>query len=247
MKTIESILKDKKTILAVVAHPDDFEDYFPGTFMYAVENGLTKPEHWHIVVCTDGGKGSRDKHMDSDKLVKQRVEEQKASLKKLGIPFENYTHLDFEDGYITNHQNGLIERIAWCIRKTKPDLILTHNCLEKIVKRNGGHYYIHKDHRIVSQATLDAMYPYSRDLLFFPHHHKEGYDGHFVREVLLAETGEPDVKVDITDYIEKKIELVKLFASQIDSDKFIRDYFDTTEKENDGKYYESFRHVKLVI
>lgn len=247
MNSIESILKGKTSILAIVAHPDDLEDYFSGMFMYAVEKGITKPEYWHLVVCTDGGKGSRDNDIDSHTLVKRRIKEQKQSLSTLGIPIANYTHFDFEDGYINNYDNTLIEHIAFQIRKTKPDILLTHNGLDTIVARKDGYYYIHKDHRVVGKAVLDAMYPYSRDLLFFPHHNKKGYCGHIVRDVLIAESATPDIKVDITPYLEQKIALNHVFASQVDSDEHIRTYMKNTQMEKDGRYYEQFKHVHIVV
>jgi LmbE family N-acetylglucosaminyl deacetylase len=243
---IENILHGKKSILAVVSHPDDFEDYFSGTMFYGFDKNLIKPENVHILVCTDGGKGGRDKEQDQEKLKETRKDEQSKSLNYMGIPHDNCHFLDFEDGYIHNVNNVLTERISYFIRKLKPDLMLTHNGFEAIIDKPNGTYYVHKDHRTVGQAVLDAAYPYSRDLLFFPHHHQEGLSGHMILEILLAETAYPNVKVDVTEYMPQKIGLIKQFMSQVDSEAWLTKYFKDTTYE-DGCYIENFRYLRIII
>ncbi|MBP9690594.1 PIG-L family deacetylase [Candidatus Woesebacteria bacterium] len=243
---IKSILEGKKSILAVIAHPDDFEDYFSGTMLIALEKGWIKPEYIHLLIVTDGSSGSRGKIVDPKVLKKMRFDEQMKALDAVAIPRENCHFLDFKDGYVHNNDNRLTERVAYYIRKLKPDLLLTHNGFEAIIERESGMYYVHKDHRMVGQAALDACYPYSRDLLFFPEHHKEGLNGHFLLEVLVAETQNPNVKVDITKKMPEKIGLLKNFMSQIESDEWLYNYFKDTTGEA-GRYLEAFKYVKIII
>ena len=243
---VQSILKGKQNILAVVAHPDDFEDYFSGTMLIAIEKGWIKPENINLLIVTDGSNGSRGNIVDPEELKKLRHEEQMKALDHVGIPRENCHFLDFKDGYVHNNDNQLTERISYFIRKLKPDLLLTHNGFEAIIERQSGMYYVHKDHRVVGQAALDAAYPYSRDLLFFPEHHKEGLEGHFLLEVLIAETQNPNVKVDITDKMPEKIALLKNFMSQIESDDWLYKYFKDTTGEGD-RYLEAYKYVKIII
>lgn len=243
---IENVLHGKKTVLAVVSHPDDFEDYFSGTMFYAFDRDLIRPENVHILVCTDGGKGGRDKIQDPEELKKERKKEQAAAMDYMGIPEGNCHFLKFEDGYIHNNHNVLTERISYYFRKLKPDLVLTHNGFEAIIEKPNGIYYVHKDHRVVGEAVLDAAYPYSRDLLFFPHHNRQGLTGHMVLEILLAETQYPNVKVDVTDYMELKKNLIKQFMSQVDSEQWLTNYFTETTKEGDC-FMECFKYLKIII
>lgn len=243
---IENILHGKETVLAVVSHPDDFEDYFSGTMFYTIDKELLDPKCFHILVCTDGGKGGRDTAATADELKFTRKKEQEDSLEFMGIPKEQCYFLDFEDGYINNDNNVLTERISYYIRKIKPDIVFTHNGFEAIIEKPDGMYYVHKDHRIVGQAVMDAVYPYSRDLLFFPEHQAEGLHGHQVLNVLLAETQNPNVKVDVTEYMPQKVELIKKFMSQVDSEEWLYNYFKNTTGEED-KYLECFKYVKIII
>jgi len=245
---IENILHGKKSILAVVSHPDDFEDYFSGTMFYAFDRDLLSPKDVHVLVCTDGGKGSRDKMQDPEELKQKRRKEQQAAMDYMDIPPENCHFLKFEDGYIHNNGNVLTERISYYFRKLKPDLVMTHNGFEAIIQKPHGVYYVHKDHRVVGEAVLDAAYPYSRDLLFFPHHHFQGLQGHMVLEILIAETQYPNVKVDVTEYMKLKIGLIKQFMSQVDSEEWLNNYFkETTQEEDDGCFFESFKYLKIII
>ncbi len=244
--SIDQVFEGKKKILVVISHPDDFEDYFSGTMMYAFEKKIIEPSMVHLLVCTDGACGGRDKYTNPEELKKIRQLEQRKALAFLHIPPEQCTFLDFKDGALTNENNALTERISYHIRRLEPDMLLTHNGFEAFIDKPEGMYYIHRDHRVVGQAAMDAVYPFSRDLLFFPQHHHEGLDGHFVLHVLVAETQDPNVKVDVTSFIEKKIELIKQFGSQVDSDDWLRRYLKDTMAEGD-QYFERFKYVKLVI
>lgn len=243
---IENILVNKKTILAVVSHPDDFEDYFSGTLFYCLDKKIVDASAFHVLICTDGGKGGRDTEITSEELKAKRKKEQEESLRFMGIPENQCYFLEFEDGYIHNAGNVLTERISYYIRKLKPDIVFTHNGFEAIIEKPDGMYYVHKDHRTVGQAVMDAVYPYSRDLLFFPQHKEEGLEGHMVFNVLLAETAEPNVKVDVSPYMPKKIELIKKFMSQVESDDWLYNYFKNTTGE-EGQYMECFKFVKIII
>ncbi|CAN5162123.1 PIG-L family deacetylase [soil metagenome] len=244
--SIDNILKGKKKILAVVSHPDDFEDYFAGAMMYGFDKKLITPDMIHLLICTDGCAGGRAKYTDPELLKAMRQQEQHNALAKLNIPKEQCYFLDFKDGYLHNNDNVLTERISYHIRKVKPDLLLTHNGFEAIIEKPQGTYYIHKDHRVVGEAALDACYPYSRDLLFFPEHHQEGLEGHFILEILVSETQTPNVKVDFTDYLDRKVDLIKSFMTQIESDAWLYKYFKDTMTEND-RYIEVFKYLKIII
>ncbi|GBD95182.1 MAG TPA: PIG-L family deacetylase [Nitrospirae bacterium] len=60
---------------------------------------------------------------------------------------------------------------------------------------------IHQDHRILAQAAVSAT-RYLKEVLYY--------------EVPTTQNFEPDVFVNITDALDKKLELLKLHASQVD-------------------------------
>ncbi len=60
---------------------------------------------------------------------------------------------------------------------------------------------VHQDHRIVAQATVSAT-RYLKEVLYY--------------EVPTTQNFEPDVFVDIADALDKKLELLRLHASQVD-------------------------------
>ena len=84
----------------------------------------------------------------------------------------------------------MIQRIEEVMRKVSPDVMFLN-------------YYndVHQDHRAAAQAGISAS-RYVREVLFY--------------EVPTTQHFDPDIFVDITDVLEKKIELMKKHASQID-------------------------------
>ena len=65
----------ERLILAVSAHPDDVEFTSGGALARWIDEGWTV----HLVVCTDGSKGSDDQRVDPAALVARRREEQSAA------------------------------------------------------------------------------------------------------------------------------------------------------------------------
>jgi LmbE family N-acetylglucosaminyl deacetylase len=243
MFDINQILKNKK-ILAVVAHPDDFEDYFGGTMLQLLEQKVIKGEDIHVVVATDGSNGGRDKYFNPQELKQLRQQEQQSAIAHMGIPTNHLQMWDFIDGSLNAHDPRLLEAIVKAIRNTKPDILLTHNYQEILVDLPNGTYFIHRDHRELAQATLDAMYPFSRDQLFFPQHITDGLNPHTATEILIAETSTPNVQVDITKQLEAKVKLVQLHASQFEEAAKIKQYYLNLHSREDG-ICEEFKYVKV--
>lgn len=83
----------------------------------------------------------------------------------------------------------LIERIEDVLGKVKPDLILVNYGDDT-----------HQDHRILTQATMSAT-RYVRNVLFF--------------EVPTTQNFNPQVFVDISDPLERKLRVLEAHASQV--------------------------------
>jgi LmbE family N-acetylglucosaminyl deacetylase len=74
----------------------------------------------------------------------------------------------------------------------------------------------HRDHRKAGIVTTDAVYPYARDHLHFPEHVTEdGFEPHKVRELWYWGADEPDVIVDVSDFIERQAAAVIRHESQV--------------------------------
>ncbi len=148
----------EKTILAVLAHPDDESFGMGGTLAFYSSQGVAV----HLVCATRGEAGTVDpefleKHPD---IASLREEELRCAAKTLGLT--SVTFLGYRDsgmaGSLDNkHPNSLVsalleqvtEKIVREIRRVKPQIILTFDPV-------GG--YHHPDHIAVHNATLKAFH-----------------------------------------------------------------------------------------
>ena len=74
----------------------------------------------------------------------------------------------------------------------------------------------HPDHIAIGHAALDAVFPTARDRLNMPELiSDEGLDTHKVRYVYLAGSLEPNVKVDITAVLDRKLTAIRAHKSQV--------------------------------
>jgi LmbE family N-acetylglucosaminyl deacetylase len=64
-------------------------------------------------------------------------------------------------------------------------------------------------------VAMDAIFPYSRDHLFYPEHKADGLRPHKVREVYFTGAEDPDFFVDITDTFEIKAKAIACHVSQV--------------------------------
>jgi LmbE family N-acetylglucosaminyl deacetylase len=139
---------------------------------------------------------------------------------------------------------NLRREIVRVIRKFKPDILVT--CDPQTLFAT---YWInHPDHRAAGQAVMDAVFPAAGSPVFFPELLLEGYDPHMPREVWCSLTMQPNVKVDVTETWQIKLDAILQHKSQIANvEKFVermksRRTEDSTEEA--PRYEENFRVVK---
>lgn len=234
------ILKDKKRILVVFAHPDDLEIYCGATVARLVSDG----KRVRSVKVSSGNKGSRQEKTTSAKLQKLREKEDSEAMRVLGIGKEDNIYLGVDDGSITNDID-IIEMIVKQIRLFKPDLIITHNPEDVIIRFSKNINWVnHRDHRNTGRSTIDAAYPYARDLLFFPgHFDNKKMSSHSVTEFLLVDYYEhPDlVAINVDNFHNIRTKAMAAHKSQY-SLKHAQNSTDFFTQKKNGRF-ETFRHV----
>lgn len=214
MFSYKDIFGDKQKVLVVTAHPDDADVFFGGSMTLLCQD---KKEVF-VLVMTNGCRGSRENRISEKELARVRLAEQTNALAVYGIPSDHFATLNFKDGEAQNSME-LIGKIAYYIRKFRPDIVCTHNPNSYFSKSFiQNHYHInHKDHRVCGISTADAVYPFSRDRNFFPAHSKEGLLPHSVRALLFTGVSEQlNTEIDISEVLEKKKDGMRKHKSQFD-------------------------------
>ena len=190
--------------MLVIPHPDDGESGAAGSVAKWVREG----SHVLYVVCTNGDKGTSDPEMTSERLAVIREAEQRAAVEAVGadeVVFLRYGDGELED---TREFRG---QIVEQIRRWKPDVVLAMDPM-----RVSSH--THRDHRISGQATLDACFPYARDLLHYGEQIVAGLETHKTGAALLWGSESPNVVVDIESTIDVKMRALAAHVSQLSSD-----------------------------
>jgi LmbE family N-acetylglucosaminyl deacetylase len=226
-----------KRALVMVAHPDDAEFLCAGTVAKLCAEG------WEVWYClaTSGDKGTKDAEMTPERLAGIREAEQREACRILGV--KDVIFLRYPDGFVENSFafRGEVVRL---IRELKPDTVITWDGF-----RRG---FNHNDHKNVGIATYDAVYPASRDPLYYPEQIEQGLNWHRVSELLLGGSDEPDYFVDISDHFDTKIEALLAHTSQVARDQPRDEWVAGFRKrvtegaETSGiAYAEAFRRVTL--
>jgi LmbE family N-acetylglucosaminyl deacetylase len=236
----------KKTILAVGAHPDDMEFGASGTLSKLVEEGNDA----YLIICTDGSRGSDDPEMTHERLAKIRREEQESAAKIEGI--KQIFFLNHEDTQLVSDLK-LKEEIVRIIRTVRPEIVITMDPTfyysSSFASSIGFSFINHTDHRAAALATMDAVFPLSRDRLTFLEHEKEGLAPHKTKELWMTSLDKTDYIFDISETLEKKIKALSMHKSQFKDfskvEKMIRDRAEYFGKQRGYKFAENFIRLKL--
>ena len=187
-------------VMVVTPHPDDAEFGVAGT----VARWTGEGKDVIYVVCTNGDKGTSDTNMKPDELARIREQEQMAAAKLLGVReviFLRYPDQTLED------TPEFRKKIVRLIRMYQPETVVTADPYRR--------YLWHRDHRIAGRVTLDAIFPYARDLYSYPDLLEEGLQPHKVKEVLLWGSEDSNYRSNITDTFDIKIAALRCHKSQI--------------------------------
>lgn len=181
----------KLDILAIGAHPDDVELSCAGTLAKEISKG----KKVGILDLTRGELGTRG-------TAETRDEEAKTAAKILGVSMRK--NLEFSDGFFTNNTAHQLEIIK-VLRKYRPEVILCNAIHDR-----------HIDHGKGSQLVSDACFLSGLkkiETICEGNSQKEWRPKHVYHYIQWYEI-EPDVVVDITGFMDKKIECIKAYKTQ---------------------------------
>ena len=112
-------------------------------------------------------------------------------------------------------------------------------------------YIIHRDHRMVGRVTLDAVFPFARDHMAYPHHLAEGLEPHKVRHVYLWGTDQANAFFDVSSTFDLKVKALFCHRSQMGNpgdgprvDRMRKRYEEQGQKIG-VQYAEGFKHIDL--
>lgn len=221
-----------KTLMAIMAHPDDIDFTSAGTIAKCCAAGWTV----YYVLATSGDKGTHD-DLTRQELAAMREQEQRDAAAVLGV--KEVFFLGYPDGFLeaTTELRGQIVRL---LRKYEVDVVLTWDGF-----RRG---FNHMDHRNIGIATRDALYPAVRDHLYYEAHSAEGLKERPVNELLLAGAEDADYFVDVTDFIEKKVDAILCHRSQVstqDRDEMLKNHRQRGARRGRPGNWESFKRVRV--
>jgi len=223
-------------VMMVTAHPDDVEFSAAGTVARWVHEG----KEVIYVVCSSGEKGTSDRNIKPEELAQTREQEQLAAAKLLGVReviFLRYPDQGLED------TPGFRKDIVRQIRIYRPETVVTADPYRR--------YLWHRDHRITSQVTLDAVFPYARDHLAYPDLLEEGLEPHKVKELLLWASESVNYHSNITDTFDIKLAALRCHKSQVGNnlapnlENWVRQWAMEMAKGEDFELAEAFHRIEI--
>lgn len=186
----------KLDILAIGAHPDDVELSCSGTLAKEISRG----KKVGILDLTRGELGTRG-------TAETRDAEAKSAAEILGVSIRK--NLEFSDGFFTNNTAHQLEIIK-VIRKYKPEIVLCNAIRDR-----------HIDHGKGSQLVSDACFLSGLrkiETICQGNVQKEWRPKHVYHYIQWYDI-EPDIVVDISGFMDKKIESVKAYKTQFYDEK----------------------------
>jgi len=181
----------KLDILAIGAHPDDIELGCGATIAKEIANG----KKVGVIDLTRGELGTRG-------TAETRDAEAAEASKILGVT--ERVNLKFADGFFQNDKAHQMELIKM-IRKYQPDMVLCNAIDDR-----------HIDHGKGSQLTSDACFlsGLMKIKTEIDGNNQEPWRPKHVYHYIQWKNLEPDVVVDVTGFIDKKMEAVLAYKTQ---------------------------------
>jgi len=181
----------KLDILAIGAHPDDVELGCSATLSKEVSRG----KKVGILDLTRGELGTRGSAEIRDKEAAKAAE-------ILGVNFRE--NLRFRDGFFVNDEVHQMELIRM-IRKYRPDIVLCNAIQDRHIDHAKGSNLVSDACFLSGLRRIETKLDGIEQASWRPKH---------VYHYIQWENLEPDFVVDVTGFMDKKIEAVKAYSSQ---------------------------------
>jgi LmbE family N-acetylglucosaminyl deacetylase len=226
-------------ILCISAHPDDNEFSIAGSVARWAREGRD------VVFClvTTGGSGTNEHTPDNTGLIPIRERESWDAAKILGV--KDVVFLGYQDG-VVEPTIALRRDLTRVIRRVRPHVVV---CGDPTMRWYGSEYLNHPDHRAVSSAALDAVFPSSETRVIFQELLAEGLEPHKVKEVFISGAATSDTYIDITDTLALKCQALKAHVSQVGKgewvDQLLRAWALRDGKAAGVKHAEGFKRMAL--
>lgn len=241
-------------VLAVFAHPDDAEISSGGTLAKWVAAG----RQVHLLVLTNGDRGSSDPSLHRAELARIRAEETQDAARVLGLASARV--LETSDGELENTP-GVRDEVVRTIRRVRPQTVLSCDPTawffenpQSLRDSNAGPgraaYYNHSDHRTAGAIALDSVFPGAGNPHYFAEHLAEGLEAWDVHDIWLGWTLEPNHFEDVSASFRTKIDALARHASQLaEGIRFFEDFLEAEARAAGEKigaeFAEDFRVLDL--
>lgn len=181
----------KVDILAFGAHPDDVELGCGGTIAKMISEGKTVA----IVDLTRGELGTRGTEETRKKEAEKAAEILKISARE---------NLEMKDGFLQNSEDYQM-RIVKMIRKYKPEIVFANAIDDRHPDHAKGAKLISDACFLSGLVKIESEYEGEKQEVWRPKH-----IFHFIQWKEI----EPDFVIDISDFMDKKIESCLAYSSQ---------------------------------
>lgn len=190
-----------KDIMVIAVHPDDETLGVGGTLLKHKFNG----DRIHCVFCTD--------IYESEGFSKQQVERREEELMQVCkiYDFDTYHRLGLKTTKIDEYSKSfLVDAFSEIFSKIAPNIVYLPFA-----------YDVHSDHRIIFEAayscTKSFRYPSIERILMM-----ETLSETDFAPALSNQNFIPNIFIDITNFIEKKCEIMKIYKSEVKLPPFPR-------------------------
>jgi LmbE family N-acetylglucosaminyl deacetylase len=190
-----------KKVIVISAHPDDETLGVGGTLLKHRESG--DELYWIIVTGISESAGFAKTRVESRRVEIDKVEGKYRFIKTFKL---DYPTMSLSSGDLTT----LIPSISKIFNEIKPEIIYTMNRSDA-----------HSDHRIIFNAVISCTksfrYPYVKQVLMYECLSETEFAAALPENVFI-----PNYYVDISPFIEQKLNIMEIFESELGLHPFPR-------------------------
>jgi len=183
------------TVLAITCHPDDMEIACAGTLLKCRERGDK------VVVCHLSSGNLGHEIIPPDKL---KVMRSKEALKSGALGGFEILYGGFDDLEIYDNNKESRDKVVDIIKKVNPDFIITHSPDDYM-----------PDHTAVSKLVFDACFTATLPNYKTQENGRARLVPVYYMDTLAGVAFNPTEYVDVSKYIDKKLEMLNCHESQI--------------------------------